>query len=65
MRYRRLIAHGIEAVRVASLVGPAPRPSGTPAGEAVAAVIQARARLERPARDRASALGEQRSAASA
>jgi hypothetical protein len=46
MLYRRLIANGVNAARVGSLVGPAPAPSGMPSGDAVAAVLRARARLE-------------------
>jgi hypothetical protein len=53
MLYRRLIAQGIEAARIGSLVGPPPTPSGTPRGDAVAAVLRARARLEPMQRPRA------------
>jgi hypothetical protein len=48
--YRRLIAQGIDAARIGSLVGPPPAASGTPHGNAVAAVLRARARLEAPQR---------------
>ncbi len=50
MLYRRLITQGIEAARIGSIVGPPPTASGTPRGDAVAAVLLARARLERPRR---------------
>lgn len=60
--YRRLIANGVNAARIGSLVGPPPTASGTPTGDAMAAVLQARARLE-PRRQRA--VPEQRTAASA
>jgi hypothetical protein len=63
MLYRRLIAQGIEAARIGSLVGPPPTPSGMPSGDAVAAVLRARARLEPP--QRTLAVAEQRHAASA
>jgi hypothetical protein len=62
--YRRLIAEGIRAAKVGSLVGPPPTPSGMPLGHATAAVIEARARLEAPRRS-ARAVAETRRAASA
>jgi hypothetical protein len=62
MLYRRLIANGVDAARIGSLVGPPPTASGTPGGDPLAAVLRARARLEpRPPRQ----VPEQRSAASA
>ena len=63
MLYRRLIAQGIDAARIGSLVGPPPAASGTPRGDAVAAVLRARARLEAPQRRHAAA--ERSQAASA
>jgi hypothetical protein len=60
--YRRLIANGVNAARIGSLVGPPPTASGTPGGDPVAAVLLARARLE-PRRPRP--LSERRPAASA
>jgi hypothetical protein len=52
MLYRRLIAQGVKAARIGSLVGPPPTPSGMPLATATAAVLQARARLEPPVRTR-------------
>lgn len=46
--YRRLIANGVNAARIGSLVGPPPTASGTPSGGPVVAVLQARAGLEAP-----------------
>jgi hypothetical protein len=50
--YRSLISQGVKAARGGSLVGPPPKPSGMPLGDATAAVIRARARLEGPTRRR-------------
>jgi hypothetical protein len=62
MTYRRLIAQGVKAARIGSLVGPPPTPSGMPLANATAAVLQARARLEPPARPRVVPRGERRAA---
>ena len=49
MLYRRLMSEGVKAARIRALAAP-----GTP-GAATAAVLQARARLEAPARPRLAA----------
>jgi hypothetical protein len=49
--YRRLISQGIDAARSGSLADAAPAPLSA-SGGAMAAVLQARARLEAPLRSR-------------